>query len=159
MLNVILPSEITATPLPIAEAKGPDGTHLVLVIEEDGHVAFKIAEIHGQEFVSATPTTYQRDDARIRGFFPIVGSRGVNTVGIPALNVNDKVSVNHQPDLGSCVVVERCALTDVEYLDGDTMTRVGYYVKIKSRKVKDVLGYHEASLTLVPQTQYEPEAT
>ena len=75
----------------------------------------------------------------------------------PNFQVNDKVVVNHQPDLGLCVVVNPCDPTEMQYLKGGVLTPVGFYVRIKSRKVKGILGYHEASLTLAPQAQYAPE--
>ncbi len=81
----------------------------------------------------------------------------LSPIHTPIFAINDKVVVNHQPDLGPCAVVDPCDPTEMQYLKGDVLTPVGFYVRIKSRKVKGILGYHEASLTLVPQAQYAPE--
>lgn len=146
-MNVFLPNDLEplGEPLPISEAAVASG-HVALVIEEDGHRVLKVVTIQVDGLVSATPTIYPFNDPRIIGFFPIAGRKGVNHVVRPKFEVGQRVLVRHQLDLGVCTVINRCDATDMEFLDGDAQTRVGFYVRIDGGKGKKNMGYHEDSL-------------
>lgn len=163
MIEIDLPDPTTlGEPLPITEAPYVNDMRLALVVEENGVRSLRVVtgtdiEVENFEPVDGSEI-FGHDDPRIRGFFPIVGRKGVNSVVRPIFEIGQRVLVRHQFDLGVCTVRERCRITDQEFLDGDVPTRVGYYVVIRSRKVTGELLYHESSLTLEPQVQYAPEA-
>lgn len=57
----------------------------------------------------------------------------------------DKVTINHQPDIGECVVVNNRADTDIIMVGGKA---VEYYVIIDTKDAKNQ-GYHYWNLTKV----------